>query len=81
MFLNINILNKLFNDISVKNVFLPFWSENNPCLFVVVCREMLEEISNVNLWVDLIFGFESNGIKAQNILNLYPRYSYEKCLS
>ena len=26
----VNILNKLYNDISVKNVFLPFWSKNNP---------------------------------------------------
>ena len=77
----VNILNKLYNDISVKNVFLPFWSKNNPYLFIVIYREILEEISNINLWIDLIFGFKSNGIEAQNILNLYPRYSYEKCLS
>ena len=78
----VNLFKKFFKgDVSVNNVFLPFWCKNNPYLFIIIYREILEEITDINLWIDLIFGFKSNGIEAQNNCNLYSRYCYENCLS
>ena len=66
------------NEIKVKNTFLPFWCKNNPYLFTSLYRSILEDENiEINSWIDLYFGIYSNGIEAQNILNLYSRYCYQ----
>ena len=74
--------NKDDDNIQVKNVFLPYWCKNNPYLFITLYRGMLEKNSiKIGSWIDLFFGINSNGINAQNNLNLYLRYSYPYVIS
>ncbi len=80
----VNLIKKLHgnDDITVKDVFLPFWCKNNPYLFISIYRSILEDKNlDINNWIDLIFGFKSKGIEAQNYLNLYSRYCYQDCIS
>ena len=80
----VNLIRKLNenDDITVKDVFLPFWCKNDPYLFISIYRSILEDKNlNINDWIDLIFGFKSCGIQAQNSLNLYSRYCYPDCIS
>ncbi len=80
----VNLMKKIHgnNDLMVKDVYLPFWCKNDPYLFISIYRSILEDKNlDINNWIDLIFGFKSTGINAQNYLNLYSRYCYENSIS
>ena len=69
-------------EIQVNNVLLPYWSKNNPYLFITIYRSLLEKTNTkIGKWIDLIFGVNSNGKNAQNHLNLYLRYSYPNIIN
>ncbi len=69
-------------EIKVNNVLLPYWSKNNPYLFITIYRSLLEKTNTkIGKWIDLIFGVNSNGKNAQNHLNLYLRYSYPNIIN
>ena len=78
MFLNINNLNLGFDD-KINDVILPPWSDN-PYEFVFKLKQYLEfeEVStNINKWIDLIFGFKQKGKEAENSKNLFIPSSYD----
>jgi hypothetical protein len=53
---------------------LPFWSKNNPIIFIRKHRELLEskEVSdNLHRWIDIIFGYQQRGEEATKAFNLY----------
>ena len=62
---------------------LPIWSKEDPRKFCLILRKMLEndKISqNLNLWIDLIFGYKQKGQNAVKALNIYRNacYPFEK---
>ena len=64
----------------VQEVVAPKWSKNDPYLFVKKHRELLEsfEVStNINKWINLIFGYLQKGKDANEIHNLFAEQSYE----
>ena len=83
----VNISRKLLNlentkEVKVNDVFLPYWCKNDPYLFITLYRGILENpLIEIGPWIDLIFGINSNGINAQNNLNLYLRYAYPDVIS
>ena len=83
----VNITRSLYNldytdVVRVNDVFLPYWCKNNPYLFITLYRGILENpLIEIGPWIDLIFGVNSNGINAQNNLNLYLRYAYPDVIS
>jgi len=79
MFLNINNLNFGFDD-KINDVILPPWSDNDPYEFVLKLKEYLEckdVSSNINKWIDLIFGYKQKGKEAENAKNLFIPSSYD----
>ena len=65
-------------EIKINNVYLPYWSNNNPEKFICIMREILErpEIKIFD-WVDLIFGFAQRGPEALKKYNIYSHWTYE----
>jgi hypothetical protein len=60
-------------------VILPNWCNNNPRLFVKTLRQALESFyvsSNLNNWIDLIFGYKQSGRIAIESLNTYHPACY-----
>ena len=73
---NVFINNK--NLIDVEDVFLPNWSKNNPFKFICFLREIFESENNkINNWIDLIFGVNQTGKKAQKNKNIFLPYCYD----
>ncbi|XP_060836143.1 lysosomal-trafficking regulator isoform X2 [Rhopalosiphum padi] len=81
MFMNFEQLNfgvKQSGEI-VDSVKLPIWAQNNPRLFVLIQRQLLEsEIVSENLphWIDLIFGFKQTGKAAIDAINVFHPATY-----
>ena len=88
MFLNKNNLdltqnqsNSENNLIAINDVKLPLWCNNNSINFVVQLRRYLENNNinnNINKWIDLIFGINQRGEKAEENHNIFQSYTYEK---
>lgn len=60
-------------------VTLPAWCQNKPRLFVQIMRQALESTyvtANLNLWIDLIFGYKQNGSRALESINCYHPACY-----
>ena len=82
MFLNINDLNMGIRDngLKVNDVYIPC-TANNPYEFVTLMRNIIENdniSSNINKWLDLIFGFKNKGEDAEKYFNLYTESSYQE---
>ena len=88
LFLNRNNLNLAQNRLDdnnnliiINDVKLPLWSNNNPINFVIKLRRYLETNyinSNINKWIDLIFGLNQKGEKAEENRNIFQAHTYEK---
>ncbi len=64
----------------IDSVILPAWAKSDPRLFIKIHREALESeyvSSNINHWIDLIFGFKQTGDEAAKNLNVFHYLSYE----
>jgi hypothetical protein len=64
----------------VNDVELPEWCDNNPYEFITKMKNSLEseEVStNINNWVDIIFGFKQKGKESENIFNIFWHHTYE----
>ena len=76
------IIKKKFNikekDIKINDVYLPYWSNNNPEKFICIMREILErpEIKIFD-WIDLTFGYAQKGPEALKKNNIYPHWCYD----
>ena len=91
VFLNINqfnfgiLKNYLPEDkdnIKINNVILPEWTYNNVYNFIIIQREILEDDrTQIEKWIDLIFGIFQRGSYAQKIGNIYPAYCYHGVIS
>ena len=69
------------NIVIINDVKLPLWCNNNPINFVVTLRRYLENNvvnSNINKWIDLIFGISQRGEKAEENHNIFQSYTYQK---
>ena len=67
------------NGDSIDDVILPPWCNNNTRLFMMGMRQALESeyvSSNLNLWIDLIFGYKQNGKIAIDAINRYHPACY-----
>ena len=88
LFLNDNNLDLTQNKVNSENqlilindVELPFWSSNNSSNFVLKLRRYLESNSintNINKWIDLIFGSNQRGEKAEENRNIFQAHTYDK---
>ena len=83
IFFNLNYLNmgKLDkdNNVNVNDVVTP--CRNNPFEFIYTMKNVLENenvSSNINNWIDLIFGYKAKGKEAENARNLFTDYSYQE---
>ena len=85
MFININNLNlsqnkkNANNDIAIVNdVELPPWAMSSSYNFVSQLRKSLESDKiSINKWLNLIFGINQKGEKAEEIHNIYMGNSYQ----
>jgi len=74
---NENLILGIRNGNKVNNVILPEWAKNNPYLYVLELRKLLENNENyIEKWIDLIFGYLQNGKQAELSTNLFPTISY-----
>jgi hypothetical protein len=67
------------NGDSIDDVILPPWCNKSPRLFIMGMRQALESdyvSANLNLWVDLIFGFKQSGKSAIEAINRYHPACY-----
>ena len=89
MFLNINNLNmgkrndEYKNFIPVNHVDMPVWAGNDPYQFVCDMKQTLESdnvSSNLNEWIDLIFGFKQTGKEVEQCGNVFDFMSYENSI-
>jgi hypothetical protein len=65
--------------VSVNNVELPPWSNNDPFKFIRIMRDALESdyvSEHLPEWIDLIFGYKQQGIEAVNATNVFHYLSY-----
>jgi len=66
--------------IPVDNVILPKWANNNPYVYIENMRKSLESeyvSKNLSKWIDLIFGYQSRGLEAEKVHNIYPKLCYD----
>ena len=68
------------NKEKVEDVSCPNWSKNDPYRFVTLSNKAFESnyvSSNINNWIDLIFGYKQRGKEAEKCNNVfrYPSYS------
>ncbi len=63
---------------------LPPWSRQDARLFVLIHRQALESnnvTSELNMWIDLVFGFKQKGQAAVDAVNVFhPAVSSELTL-
>ena len=81
MFLNLNDINlgKKEDGEKVDDVLTP--CDNNKYKFVELMKNLLENnniSSNIQNWIDLIFGFKSRGKEAEAAKNIFSQYSYNE---
>ncbi|EAY23469.1 Beige/BEACH domain containing protein [Trichomonas vaginalis G3] len=62
---------------SCSNVVLPKWAKN-PLEFVYLHRKCLENVSNLEKWIDLIWGIDSRGQNALDKFNLFDPHMYDE---
>ena len=63
---------------NLDEVIMPLWCKNNPFLFIEKYRKILEYPNiNINPWVDLVFGYNQRGTKAQKAGNIFLPYAYD----
>ena len=58
----------------VHDVALPTWSEQSARLFMLIHRQALEADlvrKNLNLWINLIFGYQQKGPAAVAAINVF----------
>ena len=58
----------------VNNVLLPQWTKSHPHSFIVKQRRALESkyvASNINQWIDLVFGSKQRGEEAKKAFNVF----------
>ena len=70
----------LMSGVRVNNVELPSWTGGNPYKYIAGHRLELESeyvSSNINHWIDLIFGYKQRGKEAENSLNTFYYLTYE----
>merc|ERR1711991_651927 len=90
MFENLNgfKFGKTQKGLEVNHVELPKWANNSPENFIRLHRQALESeyvSSNLNLWIDLIFGWKQRGpylknggsIAAEEACNVFFHLAYE----
>ena len=66
----------LYNEIN--DCLIPYYAKNNPYIFVVVYRKLLENKKiNIEDWINLIFGEFSYGKKAQDKGNIFIPFCYK----
>ena len=83
MFKNINNLNmgKLETGEQVGDVLTP--CNNNPYDFIMTMRSCLENnkiSSDIQNWIDLIFGYKSRGKEAEKAKNIFKESSYQELI-
>ena len=67
------------NKSMINYVELPPWSKNNASIFVAEMRRILEKGEfKLNKWIDLIFGSNQRGEKAEENKNIFKAQSYER---
>lgn len=74
----------LQNGQASNDVVLPPWAKGDPKIFIAKNREALESpyvSANLNLWIDLIFGFKQNGPEAVKALNVFHHLSYNGAIN
>ena len=74
----VNDNNKLF---LINDVRLPFWAKKSSTNFIIQLRQNLETYNitnNLNKWIDLIFGINQKGEKAEENNNIFLAHTYEK---
>ena len=67
-----------------NDVILPPWAKGDPKIFIAKNREALESpyvSANLNLWIDLIFGFKQSGEEAVSSLNVFHHLSYNGAIN
>ena len=81
MFRNMNSLNlgSLENGDLVSDCITP--CDDNPYNFVITMKTIIENeyiSSNIQNWIDLIFGYKSRGKEAETAKNIYTEASYQE---
>ena len=77
-----NKLNAEGNLLSLNDVSLPPWCNNEPYLFISEMRKYLEHFDDkINKWIDLIFGTYQRGEKAEEAHNIFMAQTYEKMVT
>ena len=84
MFLNINDINfgKKEDNSIVYNVDTP--CNNNAFSFIEIMKRVFENnkiSTNINNWIDLIFGYKSKGKEAENAKNIFTEASYQETVN
>jgi hypothetical protein len=72
---------RLQNGNEVKDVILPKWANNSPQKFIQIMRDALESdyvSNNLNLWIDLIFGYKQSGLEGIKEYNIFYYLTYPK---
>ena len=81
IYLNINNFNMGIrrNKEKVNNVKCPAWSGDNPYKFLTILNVALESdyvSSNINNWIDLVFGYKQRGKESEKNNNIFRFPSY-----
>ena len=65
--------------ILINDVLLPKWCKDNPYIYIMKSRELLEDNNEIDLnpWIDLIFGYTQRGRPAQQVGNLFLPSAYD----
>ena len=75
MYLNINKFDFGLNSEknNIDNVIIPSWGKHSPRLFCKILKKSIETkyvSSNINNWIDLIFGYKQKGKQAEKFYNV-----------
>ena len=74
----ISLQYKLKMNEEVNDCLIPFFANNDPYLFIINYRTILENKEiHIEDWINLIFGEFSKGKKAQDKGNIYMAYCYD----
>ena len=58
---------------NIDNVIIPSWGKHSPILFCKILKKSIETqyvSTNINNWIDLIFGYKQKGIYAEKFYNV-----------
>ena len=73
-------INENYNKKELEDFNLPFWSKKDPRKFSLILKKIMENKNvnkNLNLWIDLIFGYKQQGQEAIKNYNVYREMCYE----